>query len=241
MSGPATWVEKFPEAGGARQSPVDIASAHTRPVRCARPLAWRYSVAHTRSVVNPGYCWRVDENGYDSELSGGPLGCDVYRLQQWHCHWGAVDGEGSEHTVDGCSFSGELHLVHWNTTKYNSFVEAAGQPDGLAVLGVFLTVSAYNLSTFIEGECGLGRLLTDEMNYLRQERAKRSWLKDKETSQTIANPGLTRNKLMLCVWWDWKVHYELLPPGKTIKSDLYCHQLIRLKQEVEKKTTGFNQ
>lgn len=79
-----------------------------------------------------------------SELRGGPLGSDVYKMQQWHCHWGARNGEGSEHTVDGRSFSGELHLVHWNTSKYNSFQEAAGQEDGLAVLGVLLMVS-FNL------------------------------------------------------------------------------------------------
>lgn len=34
----------------------------------------------------------------------------------------------------------QLHLVHWNT-KYSSFSEAAIQPDGLAVVGVFLKVS----------------------------------------------------------------------------------------------------
>ncbi|GBP31734.1 Histone-lysine N-methyltransferase SETMAR [Eumeta japonica] len=28
------------------------------------------------------------------------------------------------------------------------------------------------------------------------------------------------------------IHYELLPPGKTINSDLYCQQLTRLKPEV---------
>ncbi|KAJ0172890.1 hypothetical protein K1T71_011066 [Dendrolimus kikuchii] len=42
---------------------------------------------------------------------------------------------------------------------------------------------------------------------------------------------------MLCVWWDWKgiIHYELLPPGRTIDSELYCEQLMRLKQKVERK------
>lgn len=74
----------------------------------------------------------------------------MYKLQQWHCHWGAVNGEGSEHTVDGRSFSGELHLVHWNTTKYNSFAEAAGQTDGLAVLGVLLMVSNHKFIDLIE-------------------------------------------------------------------------------------------
>ena len=34
----------------------------------------------------------------------------------------------------------QLHLVHWNRSKYASPNEAAGQPDGLAVLGIMLTV-----------------------------------------------------------------------------------------------------
>lgn len=38
------------------------------------------------------------------------------------------------------SIIGELHLVHWNQTKYPTFSEAAKHPDGLAVLGVFLKV-----------------------------------------------------------------------------------------------------
>ncbi|GBP63028.1 hypothetical protein EVAR_43778_1 [Eumeta japonica] len=59
-----------------------------------------------------------------------------------------------------------------------------------------------------------------------------------QTRQTIAKPGLTQNKFTLCVWWDWEVfiiHYELLPPGKTINLDLYYQQLMRLKEEVEKR------
>ncbi|GBP88584.1 hypothetical protein EVAR_68614_1 [Eumeta japonica] len=30
------------------------------------------------------------------------------------------------------------------------------------------------------------------------------------------------------------IHYELLPPSKTINSDVYCQQLMKLKEEVEK-------
>jgi len=33
---------------------------------------------------------------------------------------------------------------------------------------------------------------------------KRSWIKKGEKAQAIANLGLTRKKVMLCVWWDWK-------------------------------------
>ncbi|KAA5661950.1 hypothetical protein F3G62_32070, partial [Pseudomonas aeruginosa] len=31
---------------------------------------------------------------------------------------------------------------------------------------------------------------------------KRSWSKAGQASQTVAKPELTRNKVMLCVWWD---------------------------------------
>ncbi|XP_061722930.1 histone-lysine N-methyltransferase SETMAR-like [Cydia pomonella] len=65
---------------------------------------------------------------------------------------------------------------------------------------------------------------------------KRSWLKPGETSQTVAKPVLTPRKVMLSVWWDWKgiVYHELLEPGQTINSTIYCQQLTRLKQAMEK-------
>jgi carbonic anhydrase len=48
---------------------------------------------------------------YISELVGGPVE-DSYRLQQFHCHWGFQSDKGSEHTVDGKSFAGEVSEVH---------------------------------------------------------------------------------------------------------------------------------
>jgi len=67
----------------------------------------------------------------------------------------------------------------------------------------------------------------------------------------VAKPGLTPRKAMFCVcmcrmcacvcvcvraWWDWKgiVHCKLLP-GQTIDSNLYCQQLERLRQAIERK------
>lgn len=41
-------------------------------------------------------------------LTGGPLKDDVYKLEQYHCHWGCSDSKGSEHTVDGQAFAGEV-------------------------------------------------------------------------------------------------------------------------------------
>jgi hypothetical protein len=42
-----------------------------------------------------------------SELVGGPLE-DSYKLEQFHCHWGFRSDKGSEHTVDGQSYAGEV-------------------------------------------------------------------------------------------------------------------------------------
>lgn len=41
------------------------------------------------------------------ELAGGPLG-HKYKLEQFHCHWGCDNSEGSEHTVDGKVYAGEV-------------------------------------------------------------------------------------------------------------------------------------
>lgn len=40
-------------------------------------------------------------------LRGGPLS-ESYRLYQFHFHWGSTDDYGSEHTVDGVKYSGEV-------------------------------------------------------------------------------------------------------------------------------------
>jgi len=60
---------------------------------------------------------------------------------------------------------------------------------------------------------------------------KRSWSKRGEAPQTVAKPGLTPRKMMLCVWWDWKgiVHYELHSVKGLI---LTYQQLERLRQAI---------
>ena len=68
-------------------------------------------------------------------------------------------------------------------------------------------------------------------------RQKRLWSKRGEPTQTIAKPGLTAKKVIMCVWWGWKgiIDYELLPLGQSLNSNLYCQQLIRLKQAIDEK------
>ena len=42
---------------------------------------------------------------------------------------------------------------------------------------------------------------------------------------------------MLSIWWDitGPIYYELLKPGETINSEIYCHQLANLNKELSKK------
>lgn len=46
---------------------------------------------------------------HPTALSGGPIE-GTYELLQIHCHWGEKDDEGSEHTIDGKKFAGEVKL-----------------------------------------------------------------------------------------------------------------------------------
>ena len=83
-----------------------------------------------------------------------------------------------------------------------------------------------------EMEPFLKRLIRSDAKWIKYEnvKRKRSWSKRSEVTQTTGKPGLTANKVMLSVWWDWKgiVYYEILEPGQTVDSVLYCQQLIRL-------------
>lgn len=49
--------------------------------------------------INEGLCVAV--------LQGGALD-GVYRLAQFHIHWGSCEGQGSEHTVDGVKYDAEV-------------------------------------------------------------------------------------------------------------------------------------
>ncbi|KAG8441873.1 hypothetical protein GDO86_010885 [Hymenochirus boettgeri] len=139
-NGPSTWHHAFPIALEHHQSPINITTSHAKHDPHLKSLTIKYDPSTAQRILNNGHSFNVefDDSEDKSVLSGGALH-GTYRLKQFHFHWGSCDGHGSEHTVDGNKFEGELHLVHWNT-KYRSMGEAAKHCDGLAVVGVFLKV-----------------------------------------------------------------------------------------------------
>ncbi|KAL7724126.1 hypothetical protein ACLKA6_008560 [Drosophila palustris] len=52
----------------------------------------------------------------------------------------------------------------------------------------------------------LKRMVTGDEKWVTYDnvKRKRSWSKSGEAAQTVAKPGLTVRKALLCVWWDWQ-------------------------------------
>ncbi|GFY00533.1 histone-lysine N-methyltransferase SETMAR [Trichonephila clavipes] len=85
----------------------------------------------------------------------------------------------------------------------------------------------------------LKRMVTRDEKWVTYDNieGKPSWSMRGEAAQTVAKPGLTARKVLLCIWWDLKgiIYYELLPYDQTINSDLYCLLLGRLKLTIDQK------
>ncbi|XP_027473217.2 carbonic anhydrase 5A, mitochondrial [Zalophus californianus] len=128
---------------GTRQSPINIRWRDSVYDPQLKPLRVSYAAASCLHVWNTGYFFQVefDDSAEGSGISGGPLE-NLYRLKQFHFHWGAANERGSEHTVDDHVYPAELHLVHWNSVRYRNYKEAVMGENGVAVIGVFLKLGA---------------------------------------------------------------------------------------------------
>jgi len=73
------------------------------------------------------------------------------------------------------------------------------------------------------------RIITGDEKWVTYEniKRKRSWSKADNPPQTITKPELTKIKVLLSVWWDWKgiVHYEFWCIHR-IARILHCRTII---------------
>jgi carbonic anhydrase len=109
-------------------------------------LAYAHSNGYTVQAVSTGTgvtrTTGLNHLAYASDRSYDTNG-ENYTLDHIHFHWGtAAQGNnvGSEHFSGNKSFPMEGHFVHYNT-KYGSVAAAAGQLDGLFVIGTFFSLS----------------------------------------------------------------------------------------------------
>ncbi|KFZ49515.1 Carbonic anhydrase 1, partial [Antrostomus carolinensis] len=143
--GPDHWHKLYPIANGDRQSPIDIKTKEIKKDASLGLLRITWKPSTCKEIVNVGHSFHVNFEDKDNQsvLTGGPL-TGIYRLRQFHFHWGQTDEQGSEHTVDGKKYASELHFIHWNADKYSNVAEAFDKPDGLAIVTVFLKLGLCN-------------------------------------------------------------------------------------------------
>ncbi|CAL1544699.1 unnamed protein product [Lymnaea stagnalis] len=119
------------------QSPINIASQNVMVTRQLPPFNFFYyqvtENVFIKVVKSPKRTAQMAFIGSKVIfLKGGGLP-DIYKLDEFHFHWGLELHKSSEHTIDGKHFPLELHIVHHQSKLYN-FKTASTQPFGLAVV-----------------------------------------------------------------------------------------------------------
>ena len=85
----------------------------------------------------------------------------------------------------------------------------------------------------------LDRVVTCDEKWVYHDNSarSRSWVKPGQSPGTVARRGLTKKKVLLCVWWDCKgiIFYNFLKSGETINADVYCELLTELEAALKEK------
>ncbi|XP_072271720.1 carbonic anhydrase 15-like isoform X2 [Pyxicephalus adspersus] len=138
--GPDHWKDINHNCGGDHQSPINIEKAKAKKdnhLGNITFIGYDHASSAEWKFMNDGHSVLMSLAGNIS-ISGAGLP-NTYQAVQFHFHWGSPTNNGSEHTLDGKQFPIELHIVHMNA-KYSSITEAKKDPQGLAVLGILITV-----------------------------------------------------------------------------------------------------
>ncbi|XP_071814294.1 carbonic anhydrase-related protein-like isoform X2 [Apostichopus japonicus] len=160
--GTTEWGLHFPEASGDSQSPININSREAKYDQKLKdnPLEAKYVLCRESEILNTGATVQVTfkhdsddgnklgskrEDSTISYIRGGPFqDGDDYELAACTFHWGKEEDRGSEHTVNFKAYPMELHLIHWNTTKFSTVEDAMGRPGGLAIIALFVQIGREN-------------------------------------------------------------------------------------------------
>ena len=103
--------------GGTRQSPININTNNVYTNNSLMELnLTNFDRSFSGDFINSGHTARFspDFDMDSTALLENHFG--TYKLEQLHFHWGATSMEGSEHRLDGETYSGEIHFVARKTT-----------------------------------------------------------------------------------------------------------------------------
>ncbi|KAK6727112.1 hypothetical protein RB195_005048 [Necator americanus] len=127
---------------GRYQSPIDIVpviTAFGEHLQNAEFRAEYHNTGDFRATNTGNAVWLLRE-GNESELAMSFLPEEQYHLDAITWHWGTEPMNGSEHTIGGVGYAGELHLIHRNT-RFPTMDLALKQPNGALTIAIFLNES----------------------------------------------------------------------------------------------------
>ena len=110
--GPHDWKEVSKHSSESAQSPIKNKAQNDPGLKGLRFTCDNNKRKVSGTLTNNGHAptLSIDKPKGTGSLTGGPLGKSVYGLEQIHFHFGCKHEEGSEHTVDGKAFSGEVRM-----------------------------------------------------------------------------------------------------------------------------------
>ncbi|CAJ0943971.1 unnamed protein product, partial [Mesorhabditis belari] len=139
---------------GRNQSPIDIVPVITAFGENLQNAEFRveYHDHGEFKAINTGATIMIEREGNDSELALSFWPEEQFHLDAVSWHWGTEPMNGSEHTIGGVGYAGEMHLIHRNT-RFSTMDLALKQPNGVVIVAIFLNESHDDnpaLNPFIE-------------------------------------------------------------------------------------------
>ncbi|XP_051898382.1 carbonic anhydrase 12 [Pristis pectinata] len=138
------WASSYPYCGDVQQSPIDFHSGiftYSPALEPIQLMGYNLSATQKLSLTNDGHAVKVSLPPTMHIISMSHR----YTAVQLHLHWGSeTDPVGSEHTISGRHYPSEMHIVHYNSEKYENASVAQDKVDGLAVLGILIQIGPFN-------------------------------------------------------------------------------------------------
>ena len=112
MYGPPDWHKGWEDCGHDHQSPINIDTSKVinKDYPDLKISFDNQGGLVTGELENTGHSptLNIEKSQGTAEITGGPLGDVTYTLNQFHVHFGCKNNRGSEHTLNGKQFAGEV-------------------------------------------------------------------------------------------------------------------------------------